>query len=61
MPVDLPIELEREIFQLALRSNRDDAAVKLALSLVARRVQFWSVHPATPNLTILNIHPMGQG
>ncbi|KAJ7665559.1 hypothetical protein B0H17DRAFT_1211010 [Mycena rosella] len=37
----LPHELEREIFELALLSDRKDAALKLALSLVARRVQFW--------------------
>ncbi|KAJ7498849.1 hypothetical protein FB451DRAFT_12690 [Mycena latifolia] len=38
---ELPPELEREIFELALRTNRQDAAFKLTLSLVARRVQFW--------------------
>ncbi|KAJ7095448.1 hypothetical protein B0H15DRAFT_946839 [Mycena belliarum] len=37
---DLPPELEREIFELALKSNHN-AASKLALSLVARRVQCW--------------------
>ncbi|KAJ6599002.1 hypothetical protein DFH09DRAFT_1070855 [Mycena vulgaris] len=38
---ELPYELERAIFELALRSNRKDAAFRLTLSLVARRVQFW--------------------
>ncbi|KAJ7665558.1 hypothetical protein B0H17DRAFT_1336549 [Mycena rosella] len=38
---ELPRELEREIFELALLCDRKDAALKLALSLVARRVQFW--------------------
>ncbi|KAJ7781174.1 hypothetical protein B0H16DRAFT_1299563 [Mycena metata] len=35
---DLPCELEREIFELAVISNRKD---RLTLCLVARRVQHW--------------------
>ncbi|KAJ7179071.1 hypothetical protein C8R46DRAFT_623475 [Mycena filopes] len=37
---ELPFELEREIFELAFRSHRN-AAFKVTLSLVARRVQCW--------------------
>ncbi|KAJ7146312.1 hypothetical protein C8R44DRAFT_11848 [Mycena epipterygia] len=38
----LPFELEREIFELTVRSNHGNAVLKLNLSLVARRVQIWS-------------------
>ncbi|KAJ6601266.1 hypothetical protein DFH09DRAFT_1127313 [Mycena vulgaris] len=38
---ELPIELEREIFEWATRSNRGNAACKLNFSLVACRVQSW--------------------
>ncbi|KAF7346362.1 hypothetical protein MSAN_01864000 [Mycena sanguinolenta] len=37
----LPPELEREIFEVAIRDNLSDTALKLNLSLVARRVQYW--------------------
>ncbi|KAJ7771383.1 hypothetical protein DFH07DRAFT_914109 [Mycena maculata] len=37
---ELPTELEREIFELAFRCNRD-TAFKSTLSLVARRVHLW--------------------
>ncbi|KAJ6508745.1 hypothetical protein C8R45DRAFT_1069386 [Mycena sanguinolenta] len=40
MPI-IPPELEREIFEIAIRDNRNDTALKLNLSLVARRVQYW--------------------
>ncbi|KAF7337722.1 hypothetical protein MSAN_02245800 [Mycena sanguinolenta] len=38
---DIPTELQREIFELAVRSNHKDAALKLKLSLVAHHVHFW--------------------
>ncbi|KAF7346381.1 hypothetical protein MSAN_01866000 [Mycena sanguinolenta] len=37
----IPLELEREIFEIAIRDNRDDTDLKLNLSLVTRRVQYW--------------------
>ncbi|KAF7346389.1 hypothetical protein MSAN_01866800 [Mycena sanguinolenta] len=37
----LPSELEREIFEIAIRDNHNNAAWKLNFSLVARRVQYW--------------------
>ncbi|KAJ7762392.1 hypothetical protein DFH07DRAFT_814215 [Mycena maculata] len=37
----LPLELEREIFELAVISDRRNAMLKLNLSLVARRVAIW--------------------
>ncbi|KAJ7508520.1 hypothetical protein B0H11DRAFT_31879 [Mycena galericulata] len=40
MPI-LPSELQREIFEIALRFDLRDTALMLNLSLVARRVQFW--------------------
>ncbi|KAJ7508502.1 hypothetical protein B0H11DRAFT_1965364 [Mycena galericulata] len=36
-----PFELEREIFEIALRLDRKNAVLKLNLSLVARRVHSW--------------------
>ncbi|KAF7373490.1 hypothetical protein MSAN_00558900 [Mycena sanguinolenta] len=38
---NLPVELQREIFEIAVRSNYKDAALKLKLSLVAHHVHFW--------------------
>jgi len=38
---DLPPELQREIFETAVRLNRRDAALKLRLSLIAHHVHFW--------------------
>ncbi|KAJ7033405.1 hypothetical protein C8F04DRAFT_1104641 [Mycena alexandri] len=38
---NLPRELEREIFELALRGDRRNTDLKLALCMVARRVQIW--------------------
>ncbi|KAJ7754249.1 hypothetical protein DFH07DRAFT_1029780 [Mycena maculata] len=38
---ELPRELEREIFELAIGSNRHNAAFKLTLNLVAHRVHLW--------------------
>ncbi|KAJ7033402.1 hypothetical protein C8F04DRAFT_1104627 [Mycena alexandri] len=38
---NLPYELEREIFELALRADRQNSDLKLALCMVARRVQIW--------------------
>ncbi|KAJ7150181.1 hypothetical protein C8R46DRAFT_498307 [Mycena filopes] len=40
MPL-LPIELQREIFEMAIRTSYKDAVVKLNLSLVAHHVHFW--------------------
>ncbi|KAJ7147962.1 hypothetical protein C8R46DRAFT_1359409 [Mycena filopes] len=40
MPL-LPIELQREIFEIAIRTSYKDAAVKLNLSLVAHHVHLW--------------------
>jgi len=37
----LPPELQREIFELAVRANRGDAALKLNLTLVAHHVRLW--------------------
>ncbi|KAJ7492084.1 hypothetical protein FB451DRAFT_1020958 [Mycena latifolia] len=37
----LPVEVEREIFEWAVRSDCKNAANKLNLSLVAQRVQLW--------------------
>ncbi|KAJ7150209.1 hypothetical protein C8R46DRAFT_1124261 [Mycena filopes] len=37
----LPIELQREIVEIAIRNNHKDRAVKLTLSLVAHHVHFW--------------------
>ncbi|KAJ7762390.1 hypothetical protein DFH07DRAFT_771165 [Mycena maculata] len=37
----LPRELECEIFETAFRSDPKNAALRLSLCLVARRVQFW--------------------
>ncbi|KAF7347342.1 hypothetical protein MVEN_01489900 [Mycena venus] len=39
--MDLPPELQCEIFEIAVRSNRKNAALKLSLSLVAQHVHFW--------------------
>ncbi|KAJ7250834.1 hypothetical protein B0H12DRAFT_1234280 [Mycena haematopus] len=41
MPTELPPELERKIFETAILCDRGNAALKLNLSLVARRVQYW--------------------
>ncbi|KAJ7110378.1 hypothetical protein C8R43DRAFT_166074 [Mycena crocata] len=49
----LPPELEREIFELTLRSDLKNAALKLNLSLVARRVQFW-VEPVFYELVMIS-------
>jgi len=38
---DLPPELQREIFETAVRLNRRDAALKLRLSLIAHHVHSW--------------------
>ncbi|KAJ7157075.1 hypothetical protein C8R46DRAFT_419017 [Mycena filopes] len=40
MPL-LPIELQREIFEMAIRNSYKDAAMKLNLSLVAHHVHLW--------------------
>ncbi|KAJ7150250.1 hypothetical protein C8R46DRAFT_499994 [Mycena filopes] len=37
----LPIELQREIVEIAIRANHKDRAVKLNLSLVAHHFHFW--------------------
>jgi len=37
----LPLELQREIFETAIRSNHRNAVLKLNLSLVAHYVHFW--------------------
>ncbi|KAJ7664939.1 hypothetical protein B0H17DRAFT_1211087 [Mycena rosella] len=37
----LPAELKREVFEFAVWSDRDNAAQKLNLSLVAQRVRLW--------------------
>ncbi|KAF7347349.1 hypothetical protein MVEN_01490600 [Mycena venus] len=42
-PRHLPLELQREIFEIAVRSNHKNAALKLNLSLVASHVHLWSV------------------
>ncbi|KAJ6614593.1 hypothetical protein B0H10DRAFT_1950567 [Mycena sp. CBHHK59/15] len=41
MSLQFPLDLEREIFEFAFKLNPTDAALRLNLSLVARRVQFW--------------------
>ncbi|KAF8204335.1 hypothetical protein K438DRAFT_1964684 [Mycena galopus ATCC 62051] len=41
MTSSLPLELQREIFELAVRSSNRDAALKLNLSLIAHHVHFW--------------------
>jgi len=41
MTPNLPAELQREIFEIAVRLNHQDAALKLNLSLVAQHVRFW--------------------
>ncbi|KAJ7242583.1 hypothetical protein B0H12DRAFT_1236715 [Mycena haematopus] len=41
MHCSLPAELQREIVELAIRSNHRDAALKLNLSLVAYHVHYW--------------------
>ncbi|KAJ7863067.1 hypothetical protein B0H14DRAFT_481558 [Mycena olivaceomarginata] len=47
----LPFELECEVFEIATHNDRRNAALKLNLSLVARRVQYWSVlDPSRPML-----------
>ncbi|KAJ7455922.1 hypothetical protein B0H11DRAFT_2217820 [Mycena galericulata] len=38
---ELPLELERQIFELAVRSDPKNAYLKLKLSLVARRFSVW--------------------
>ncbi|KAJ6520384.1 hypothetical protein C8R45DRAFT_1086248 [Mycena sanguinolenta] len=38
---NLPVELQREIFEIAVRSNHKDASLKLNLSLVAHYVHLW--------------------
>ncbi|KAJ7364316.1 hypothetical protein DFH08DRAFT_838980 [Mycena albidolilacea] len=38
---ELPLELERQIFELAFKPNSRDIALKVTLCLVARRVQVW--------------------
>ncbi|KAJ7157177.1 hypothetical protein C8R46DRAFT_421438 [Mycena filopes] len=41
MPALLPLELQRKIFEIAIRLNHEDAKIKLNLNLVAHRVHFW--------------------
>ncbi|KAJ7110370.1 hypothetical protein C8R43DRAFT_165862 [Mycena crocata] len=41
MATSLPFELEREIFEAAVKSDPRNSTMKMNLSLVARRVQFW--------------------
>ncbi|KAJ6508725.1 hypothetical protein C8R45DRAFT_968471 [Mycena sanguinolenta] len=50
----IPSELEREIFEIAIRDNRDDTVLKLNLSLVARRVQYWIDLVSYEMVTIVN-------
>ncbi|KAJ7721483.1 hypothetical protein B0H16DRAFT_1335246 [Mycena metata] len=38
---NLPFELEREIFELAFRGDRQNSNLKLAFCMVARRVRVW--------------------
>ncbi|KAJ6520386.1 hypothetical protein C8R45DRAFT_59175 [Mycena sanguinolenta] len=51
---DLPVELQREIFELAVRSNHKDAALKLNLSLVAHHVHCWVDTVFYETVTILS-------
>ncbi|KAJ7045039.1 hypothetical protein C8F04DRAFT_522082 [Mycena alexandri] len=44
MSVLLPPELQREIFEIAMKLNHEDAEVKLNLNLVADHVHFWVDH-----------------
>ncbi|KAJ6520398.1 hypothetical protein C8R45DRAFT_955003 [Mycena sanguinolenta] len=48
----LPPELQREIFECAVRLNHKNAAVKLNLSLVARHVHLWVDHAFYELVTI---------
>ncbi|KAF7352657.1 hypothetical protein MVEN_01231500 [Mycena venus] len=41
MSIELPMELEREIFELAFEANDRDLSLKQTLCLVSRRVQSW--------------------
>ncbi|KAF7337726.1 hypothetical protein MSAN_02246200 [Mycena sanguinolenta] len=50
----LPVELQREIFEIAMRSNQKDAALKLKLSLVAHHVHFWVDTVFYETVTILS-------
>ncbi|KAJ7045023.1 hypothetical protein C8F04DRAFT_1067448 [Mycena alexandri] len=53
MPVPmLPPELQREIFEIAVRFSPQDSTVKLNLSLVARHVQSWVEREFYKSVTI---------
>ncbi|KAJ7837404.1 hypothetical protein B0H14DRAFT_2362405, partial [Mycena olivaceomarginata] len=49
-----PPELQREIFETAIRLNRKDAALKLNLSLIAQHVRIWVDWVAYELVTIRN-------
>ncbi|KAJ7150306.1 hypothetical protein C8R46DRAFT_1305945, partial [Mycena filopes] len=56
----LPIELQREIVEIAIRTNPKDRAVKLNLSLVAHHFQFWVDRVFYESVSIFNSKQLDQ-
>ncbi|KAJ7150319.1 hypothetical protein C8R46DRAFT_501192 [Mycena filopes] len=56
----LPIELQQEIIEIAIRTSRKDRALKLNLSLVAPHIQLWVDRVFYESVTISNSMQVDQ-